>query len=165
MDTDGGRAGRARCRSGWRVNVCAESMPCHSVLFPPIRHTTAKEKARADTAKRLLDAWYVNAWQSDQATHPHHQPNPHIPPHSTNSTTVRSKGLLQPVPDRRIALLILILDALPFEELWREWIRRQDGRTQVRRRARAGRHFWGPLVESPTTNHRHHHPAPRHPHR
>lgn len=36
------------------------------------------------------------------------------------------------MPERKIALLILILDALPFEALWREWIRRHDGRTQVK---------------------------------
>jgi hypothetical protein len=33
---------------------------------------------------------------------------------------------------RTLALLFLVIDGLPFEDQWREWLRRQDGRTEVK---------------------------------
>ena len=45
--------------------------------------------------------------------------------HSTSSSTTSTEK-------RTLALLILVIDGLPFEAQWREWLRRQDGRTEVK---------------------------------
>lgn len=38
-----------------------------------------------------------------------------------------------PITEKRtLALLFLVIDGLPFEDQWREWLRRQDGRTEVK---------------------------------
>jgi len=36
------------------------------------------------------------------------------------------------IKKRRMGLLILIIDSLPFEPLWREWMQRQNGATEVK---------------------------------
>jgi hypothetical protein len=76
------------------------------------RKAQAAQQATKELGQRLLQAGATVRINTLKATP------------SSSSTTNSGK--------RTLALLFLVIDGLPFEAQWREWLRRQDGRTEVK---------------------------------